>query len=127
MDRTRTIRLAAALAALAAAGLYALIGAGVLDVGESTNGQDPGLAQFGAIMAITFMAVSLALLRFESRVVWAGVALVQLMTLVGYVAAAGIRAPSFEAWGLLIKAFQLAILAGVGYLLLVRRATVARR
>jgi hypothetical protein len=126
MDRTRTIRFAASIAALAAAGLYALIGAGVIYIGESTNGQDPGLAGFGAVMAVTFVAVALALLRFKSRAVWLAVAVVQLVTLVGYVAASEIRAPSFEAWGLLIKALQVVVLAGVGYLLLVRSSEVAR-
>ncbi|HEX5588850.1 MAG TPA: hypothetical protein VFX65_00980 [Candidatus Limnocylindrales bacterium] len=127
MDRTRAIRTGAAGAALVAAALYFLIAAGVLDIGESTNGEDPGLFEFGAFMGVIFVGVALALLQVRSRLVWAGVAILQVIVLVGYVAAAQIRIPAFEAWGLLIKACQLAILGAVGYLLLARRSGELRR
>lgn len=126
MERTGIVRIVAAGAALVAAGLYFLIAAGVLDVGESTNSQDPGLFEFGLIMGVTYVAVTLAILRFRSVVAWAAIAAIQLITLVGYVAASQIREPAFEVWGLLIKACQLAVLVAVAYLVLDRRGALRR-
>jgi hypothetical protein len=41
----------------------------------------------------------------------------QVIVLVGYVAAAGLRTPSFEPWGILVKVCQVVVLAAVLYLI----------
>lgn len=127
MDRIGMPRGLAAVAALAAAALYFLIAAGVLDIGKSTNGQDPGLFEFGMLMGGIFVVVAAVLLRSRSRLLWIGIAVLQVIVLVGYVLAAQIRIPAFEVWGLVIKACQLVVLAGVGAMLLDRSATRVRQ
>lgn len=116
--------LAAALAALTAV-LYYLIGLEVLWVGESTNGQDPGLLGFGLVVGTTFLVAAALLVLSERRWVLVAVGLLQVIVLVGYVAAASIRDPSFAPWGLVVKAPQLLILIIAAYLL-VRHAPSRR-
>ncbi len=70
------------------------------------------------MVGTAFAATTLALFLFRSRAVWAAVAVLQVIVIVGYFALAGIREPSFELWGLLIKACQVVVLGCVGYLLL---------
>jgi hypothetical protein len=47
------------------------------------------------------------------------VALLDLVTIVGYFALAGLRAPPFEPWGVSIKVLQVIVLGGLIYLLAV--------
>ena len=65
-----------------------------------------------------FAITALLLARFWSRLLWAAVAVVQVVVIVGYIAVGSARSPAFEAWGLLIKACQAVLLIAMGYLLL---------
>jgi hypothetical protein len=112
-----TARLLTVVASLAAGVIYVLIGVGMVSVGESTEQATTDLVGLGAVMAFVSVAVAaLVWLLPASRVVLAGVFLVEAMTLLGYVAFAGLREPPFELWGLLIKAFQAIVLVGATYL-----------
>ena len=111
-------RRVAVASAAAAAVLYFLIGLGVISVGEAAAGGAPDLFAFGAMAGGAFVATAILLLRFASRTLWLLVALLQIAVVVGYVAAADIRTPPYELWGLLIKAAQLVVLGAVAYLFL---------
>jgi hypothetical protein len=112
--RSPIARVVAALASLAAGTIYLAIGLGFLSVGESTQEATTDLFGFGALMALVSAAVAVAVwLQPASRAVLGAVAVVQLIALFGYVAAAGVREPPFELWGVLIKAFQAIVLVAV--------------
>jgi hypothetical protein len=102
----------------AAAGLYLLIGVGVLSIGTARSGTTPDLLAFGAMAGGTFGVVAALLLRFRSRVLWAAVAVLQVTVIGAYFAMAEIRTPPIELWGLLVKGCQLVVLLAVGMLLL---------
>ena len=106
LDRTTTLRWIGVVAALACAAIYGLIGLGVLSVGESTTEATTDLLGFGLLMAGFSAVVALAVARLHARLWLAIVAGLQLVPLLGYVAAAGLREPPFELWGLLIKVGQ---------------------
>src|SRR5690348_11293653 len=113
----RTARLVAVLASLASGAIYLLIGIGVVSVGRSTDGATTDLFAFGALMAIVSVAVAAGVwLAPGSRLVLIGVAIVQLIALIGYVAAAGLREPPFDLWGILIKVGQGTVLVATVYL-----------
>jgi hypothetical protein len=120
-----TARRVAIITAWISAALYALIGLGVLPVGESANGGDPGLFGFGAMMAAVFVVTALLLMRFRSTILWVAVAVLQLLVLVGYAALAGYRIPPFEPWGMLVKLDQAILLAATLYLIIRGRQHVA--
>ena len=118
-DDVPAARRLAVLASLAAGAIYLLIGLGVVSVGASTQEATTDLFGFGVIMAGVSAAVALGLWLFAtSRVVLAGAAIVELIALVGYVAAWSLREPPFELWGMSIKVFQAIALVAIGYLLL---------
>lgn len=114
----RTLRLVGAAAAAASALLYYLIGFGVLYIGESTNGQDPGLLGFGLTAGTTFLVAGLLVVAFPRRWLLALIALLDLAVIVAYFAMGSIRDPSFELWGLLVKLAQAIFLLALAFLLL---------
>jgi hypothetical protein len=122
----RAIRFFAAGAAIITAGLYGLIGIGVLRVGEASTAGTPDLFAFGAMLGAVFAVTALLLVRFPSRLVWAGVAVLQVIVILGYFAMAGLRVPAIEINGLLVKAAQAAILGAVAWLLMTGRPSRSR-
>jgi len=117
-DRTPAIaRIVAALASLGAGAIYLLIGTNVVSVGRSTQEATTDLFAFGALMAIVSLVVAIALWLVPwSRFALIGVAIVELVALIGYVAAAGVREPPFDLWGVLIKVLQATVLVATVYL-----------
>ena len=113
-----TARRVAIITAWISAVLYALIGLGVLPIGESANGGDPGLFDFGVMMAAVFVVTALLLMLFRSTILWVAVAVLQLAVLIGYAAFSGYRIPPFEIWGLLVKVDQAILLATSLYLII---------
>jgi hypothetical protein len=105
-----TATTAAVLASLAAGLVYLFIGFGLVSVGESTQAPTTDLFGFGVAMAIASVAVAALLWFAPRRGILLGVVGFQLLVLVGYVLAAGLREPPFELWGLLIKACQAVVL-----------------
>lgn len=112
-----TVRRAGAVAALVAALLYLAIGLGVVTISTDVSANSD-IFGFGALMAAVYVGLALLLLRSGGRVTLLVVAIVQAVTLVGYVAVASIRTPPFEAVGLTIKLLQLVILLAVAYVAL---------
>jgi hypothetical protein len=117
-ERTPAIaRIVASLASLGAGAIYLLIGTDVVSVGRSTQEATTDLFAFGALMAVVSFAVAIALWLVPwSRIALIGVAIVELVALIGYVAAAGLREPPFDLWGVLIKVFQGTVLVATVYL-----------
>jgi len=117
-ERTPAVaRVVAALASLGAGAIYLLIGTNVVSVGRSTQEATTDLFAFGAFMAVVSLAVAIALWLVPwSRVALIGVAIVELVALIGYVAAAGLREPPFDVWGVLIKILQATVLVATVYL-----------
>lgn len=120
---TSVVRTAAIGASLVAAALYLLIGFGILDIGESADGGNPGLFEFGAMMGAVFGITAVLLWFVRSRILWVAVAVIQVIVLVGYVAFASYREPPFDLWGLVIKGAQAVILAAMVYLVVRGRET----
>jgi hypothetical protein len=118
-------RRVAIVTAWISAALYALIGLGVMPIGASANGGDPGLFGFGAMMTVVFAVTALLLMRFRSTILWVAVAVLQFTVLIGYAAFSGYRLPPFEVWGLLIKLDQAILLAATLYLIIRGRQHVA--
>lgn len=122
-SRAQMARSVAAGAAVVAAVLYWLIALGLLTIGRPADGSDPKLFEFGALAGSTFAVVAVLVAFVRSRSLAIGIGLLQVLVIVGYVAASSVREPPFEPWGLLIKASQAVILVAVGYLVLVRQAS----
>ena len=122
-----TARRVAIITAWISAALYALIGLGVLPIGESASGGDPGLFDFGVIMAAIFVVTALLLMLFRSTVLWVAVAVLQSLVLIGYAALSGYRIPPFEVWALLVELDQAILLAATLYLIIRGRRHVATR
>jgi hypothetical protein len=117
-SRVANVLVVAVTTAALTALLYYLIGLGIIWIGTSTNGSSTDLGAFGAIVGTTFAVMAVLLARFHSRLLWAVVAVLQGVVLVGYVAVGSARSPAFEPWGLLIKACQVVLLVTMAYLLL---------
>jgi hypothetical protein len=113
---TTWLRWLAIGAALVSAALYVLIAVGVLHVGASTQEPTTDLLSFGALMGAIYLVIAFALWRFRARRWLVGIAAFQLIPLLGYVAAAGLREPPFETWGLLIKVAQAVVLVAASVL-----------
>lgn len=114
--RPRTVRpvhptaLRVAVAAAAATSvLYLAIFAGVLSVGRADVGELGILGVAGAV----FAAFAALLWWVRHRAVWIGVALFQLPLAAMYVAIAPERDPSFEVWGLTIRALSVVLVVAL--------------
>lgn len=115
-------RYVAIAAVLAAAALYVLIGLRVVSVGESAQGGTPDLLGFGMALGATYFGLALVLAFVQRRVIWIAIALIDLVTIVGYFAMANLRVPPFEVWGLLTKTAQLVMFTALAYLVFRPRA-----
>lgn len=113
---TSVVRNVAVGASVVAAALYLGIGLGVLDIGGSADGSDPGLLEFGVMMAAVSGITAVLLWFVRSRLLWIAVALTQFVVLFGYVAFAPHREPAFEPWGIAIKVAQAVVLGSMVYL-----------
>jgi hypothetical protein len=112
----RIIRhVAAAISGLTAL-LYLLIGLEVLQVVEATTEEAPGMLEFGVMAGTAFLFGAVLLVATDRRILWALGALFQIGVIVMYVVVGPQRSPSFEVWGLTIKALQLVLLAALVYL-----------
>ena len=121
----RVVRLIAAGTAGASALLYYLIGFGALNIGVSTSGQTD-LLGFGLSAGTAFVVAAVLVLLVRRRWLVALVGLMDAAVIVGYFAMADIRVPSYEVWGLAIKALQVLFLLALGYLV-VRNEQVPER
>ena len=110
------VRRIGALAAILMAGIYYLIGLGVLGIGGSTTGEMVDLRMFGLSAGTAFLAVAALLWFTDRRAIWALALLFQVFVLVIYVAASGGRVPPFEIWGLALRTIQLVVIAALAYL-----------
>jgi uncharacterized protein len=110
--RDRLRKVGAALCAVIA-GIYVLIGLGLVTVAEPVEAAEsaPDMAVFGFGAASIFAVGAVLLARFDRRGLWIGGAALQVLIIVMYVGVSADRSPSFEAWGLSLRAIQVALLA----------------
>ena len=88
----------------------------MLSVGESTTEATTDLFGFGALMGGLYVVTAVALWMVRSRFALAALSAFQLIPILGYVAAAGLREPPFEIWGVSIKVCQAIVLVAAGVL-----------
>ena len=110
-DRVRGL---AAVTAAVIALLYLAIYAGLLSVGRAESGDLGVLGVAGGLFAV----LAIALWRIRSRLLWAGVAGLQVLLGVMYVAVAPERDPAFEVWGILIRVLSVILVAALVTMLL---------
>jgi hypothetical protein len=115
-DRTITLQRTAAGIAVLISMLYGLIWAGVLTVVTDAEVGELGILGFAGVV---FLLLAGVLWRFESRVLWAGTAVLQAVVIWMYIVVGAERDPAFEVWGISIRVAQVALL-GVLVALLVR-------
>jgi hypothetical protein len=111
-DHSVRLRIVAAVVAAVMSLLYLAIFAGVLSVGRAETGELGILGVAGALFAV----LAVLLWRLRSRPLWAGVAALQVLLFVMYVAIAPERDPSYEVWGVLIRVLSVVLLGAVGTL-----------
>ena len=87
---------------LAIALVYGSIYLGVLSIGRAETGE---LGVLG-VAALAHLAFAGLLTWTSSRLVWAGIALFQLMLAAMYLGVAADRDPAYEVWGLTIRALS---------------------
>jgi hypothetical protein len=112
VDRRKRVRYFAAAMAGVTSLVYFLIGFGAVTVLE--NPQDQTV--FGLIAGAAFLAATMILLFFDSRVLWGLGALAQAFIIFTYFNLAPEREPSFEVWGILIRVAQALLLGALVYL-----------
>ena len=118
------VRHIGAAAALLMAGIYYLIGLGVLNVGGAANGAGVDLFQFGVGAGTAFLAVGVLLAVTDKRWLWALALFFQLMVFAMYIGVSGSRAPAFETWGITLRVIQIVLIGCLTYLTL---TTTTRR
>ena len=110
------VRHIGAAAALLMAGIYYLIGLGVLNVGGAANGGGVDLFQFGVGAGTAFLAVGVLLAVTDKRWLWALALFFQLMVFAMYIGVSGSRAPAFETWGITLRVIQIVLIGCLAYL-----------
>lgn len=121
----RTIRYGAAAVAAIMAGIYFLIGLGVLNVG-GTDSDRAFLWVFGALAGGAFLLGAILLVAVDRRWVWIVGLIFQLFVYWAYVDVSKTRTPPFEMWGITLRIIQVPLLVALGYLAL-RGSRLARR
>jgi peptidoglycan/LPS O-acetylase OafA/YrhL len=109
--RLQRVRGIASAAAVGSAILYVSIGFGFVNVGSTIDLLGASLG-----FALLFLVGSILILDLHGRVFAAGLGLVALALIVGYVATTGTRTPAFEMWGLALQALQAVIVVAMGVL-----------
>jgi hypothetical protein len=112
----RRIELFAAGVAATTAIIYFLIGFEVLAIGQPADGSEGDILGFGLASGAAYLIIAGLLVAVRRRWAWIAIALFVAITIVIYFAAAGVREPPFETWGLLIKALQVILMGSVVYL-----------
>jgi hypothetical protein len=100
----------AAVLCAAVAALYAVVSLEVVTV-PSVAEVEPGPAVPLVIAAVAFAVLAVLPAFGDRRGVLVGGIVLELVVLAGYVGVASSRHPSFEVWGLFIKAVQVVLLA----------------
>lgn len=124
--RRRQLRYLAAAVAAAVALVYFLIGLGVIQVVNAVP-EDMSMFAFGMPAGGAFLIGAALLLTLDRRLLWVLGALLQVGTLVMYVAVAPQRDPPFEVWGMLIKVGQALLLVALTVLALRQPIRVEQR
>jgi hypothetical protein len=115
IDRHR-VRSIGAVASGAMAAIYLLIGAGVLGIGGSKEGESVDLAVFGFGAGSAFLILALLLLLTDRRWVWIVALIAQIWVFAIYFLVSGTREPPFEVWGIALRVLHVPLLLALAYL-----------
>jgi hypothetical protein len=113
--RTR-VRVAGAAIAAIMAGIYVLIGLGVLDAGRPTEEQRAGLLFFGLSAGAMFLLGAILLLASDRRRLWIVGAVLQVLVVLAYISVAPTRIPHYEMWGITLRLLQVPLFLALVYL-----------
>jgi hypothetical protein len=119
--RLLVIRRLATAGAVVIAGLYVLVGSGVVDV---VIDQEPGAIPPLLVAAALFALLAVLLARSTRRGIWVAGAVLQVLVLAGYLAVSADRTPAFEVWGVTLKVLQALLLVALVFLGLQRTPRV---
>jgi hypothetical protein len=123
--RRRAIRYAAAVLSAGAAVVYVLIGFEVISVVDTKAPDMTSMLPFGLVSGSAFLLGAVLLTLFDRRILWILGGLFQVFAIAMYVAVAPQRDPSYEPWGIGLKAVQAILLIALMYLAVIRpRAAV---
>ena len=114
-DSRRLIRYAAAAIAVGVAAIYFAIGLGIVTVVNEPP-KDMSMFGFGVPAGSAFAIGAVLLVAFDHRLLWTLGAMLQVGTIVMYLAVSPNREPPFEIWGILIKIGQAVLLVALTYL-----------
>jgi len=114
--RRRAVRYIAAALSAGCAIVYFAIGFGLIHATEPAPGSSDLLA-FGVAAGLAFAVGAVLLVATDRVAAWILGAVLQIIVIVMYFVVAEQRTPPVEAWGLLLKATQTAILAALLYLI----------
>lgn len=109
------VRLAGAVFAAGIAAIYYLIGLGVLQVIQPGTAE-AGSSSIGYFAGTAFLIGALLLLSTDRRDLWLLGMLLQVLVVIGYLAVAPSRTPSFEIWGVTLRVLQVPLLLALAYL-----------
>jgi len=112
-----SIRKVGAVAAAVMAGIYYLIGLGVLHIGGSANGEMVDLFVFGFGAGTAFAVIAALLALTDRRWIWVFLLAFQVFVYAVYFGVSGGRAPAFEIWGITLRAIQLVVIGCLFYLI----------
>jgi hypothetical protein len=113
------VRLVGAIAAAVMAGIYVLIGLGVLHVGTSTASgtEDPNfMFGFGMGAGAAFALGALLLVLTDWRPLWLLGFVFQVLVYATYVSVSSQREPPFEVWGITLRIVQVPLMLSLAYL-----------
>ena len=114
----RTIRLGAAVLAAAMAGIYYLIGVGVLHVVEGAQDDPQAMLAFGVPAGTMFLLGAVLLATQDRRVLWVVGAVLQVLVFAMYIQVAPTRTPSYETWGIALRVIEIPLAAALAWLAL---------
>ena len=112
----RHVRYVVAAASATMAGIYFLIGLGVLDIGGTTTPEQVDVGAFGASAGSSFLTLAVVALVTDRRWIWIVAAVCQVFVYVIYVNASSVRVPPFEIVGITLRILQLPLLVALVYL-----------
>jgi len=115
-SRRTQVRVAGGAIAATMAGIYVLIGLGVLDAGRPTEAQRAEMLFFGLSAGAMFLLGAILLLATDRRRLWVVGAVLQVLVVLAYISVAPTRTPHYEVWGITLRLLQVPLFLALVYL-----------
>jgi hypothetical protein len=115
-SRRTHVRVAGAAIAATMAGIYLLIGLGVLVAVEPAEELRGGMLFFGLSAGLMFLLGAVLLLATDRRWLWVVGAVLQVLVVLAYISVAPKRTPHYEVWGIVLRLLQVPLFLALTYL-----------